>query len=391
MTRVTFLLSKDPETEHGGDLTLSRLVMSLVAESWYVDGICLSGQAGAAASTPMPAGVPLVRVAKPPVRRTGLAVEALRSRRSLVHVRFDTPALVSAVEDCDADVFFAEHSYMAESFLRSAHFGDRGLVVNTVNSESEVWQATRGRLGRVEAPRLVRDELRVARAADAVGTYDAQEAEMYQRAGVSGARWVELTLPPAAQLDLGATGPRLAFIGTRDWPPNQEAFLEALRLWPRIADGIPGAELVIIGARKPGAVDPPYPPGVRDVGFVDDLPGLLATCRALIAPVKTGGGVRVKILDAARAGLPIVGSSAAVGSLKDHLRLPVYDTDGAFVQACRRYLLDRGAAESDGAALYEVNAAHWQDRRPHQAVADLVTLAGQARTGSPPRRPQVSR
>ncbi|WP_059020688.1 glycosyltransferase [Mycobacterium sp. M26] len=390
MTRVTFLLSKDPETEHGGDLTLSRLVMSLVAESCYVDSICLSTHV-ATGSVPMPAGVPLVKVAKPPVRRVSMALGSARTRRSLVHVRFDSPALVSAIENSDADVFFAEHSYMAESFLRSAHSGHRGLVVNTVNSESEVWQATRGRLGRWETPRLLRDELRVARAADAVGTYDAQEAAMYRQSGVPSARWIELTLPPAPQLDLGSTGPRLAFIGTRDWPPNQEAFLESLRLWPRIADGIPGAELVIIGARKPGAVDPPYPPGVRDVGFVDDLPGLLATCRALIAPVRTGGGVRVKVLDAARAGLPIVGSSTAVGSLKDHLRLPVYDTDDEFVQACRRYLLDRAAAQSDGAALYEVNAVHWEQRRPHRALADLVTVARQARTGSPPRRPRVSR
>lgn len=391
MTKVTFLLSKDPETEHGGDLTLSRLVMSLAAEAFEVAGICLSTSVASTVSTPMPAGVPLVKVPKPAVRRLRLAADSVRSRRSLVHGRFDTAALGSAIEDSDADVFFAEHSYMAESYLRSAHFGHRGLVVNTVNSESEVWQATRGRLGRWETPRLLRDELRVARAADAVGTYDAQEAVMYRHAGVSSARWIELTLPPATQLDLGATGPRLAFIGTRDWPPNQEAFLESLRLWPRIADGIPGAELVIIGARKPGAVDPPYPAGARDVGFVDDLPALLATCRALIAPVRTGGGVRVKILDAASAGLPIVGSSTAVGSLKDHLRLPVYDSDETFVQACRRYLLDRRAAEADGAALYEVNAVHWQERRPHQGIAGLVTTAGQATSGSPPRRRQVSR
>ena len=391
MTKVTFLLSKDPEREYGGDLTLSRLVIGIAAQAWPVDAICLSAHPDAPATTAMPAAVPLVKVSKPPVRRVRLAANAIGSRRSLVHVRFDTRELVSAIENSGAGVFFAEHSYMAESFLSSAHAGHRGLVVNTVNSESEVWQATRGRLGRWQAPRLLRDEMRVARAADAVGTYDAEEADMYRGAGVRGARWVALTLPPSPQLNLADTGPRLAFIGTRDWPPNQEAFLEALRLWPQIAEGIPGAELVIIGARKPGAVDPHYPTGVRDVGFVDDLPALLATCRALIAPVRTGGGVRVKVLDAAAAGLPIVGTTAAVGSLKDHLRLPVFDRDEEFVQACRRYLLDRRSAESDGADLYEINAGHWQARRPHQAVAELVTMAATATSGSPPRLPKVSR
>ena len=135
------------------------------------------------------------------------------------------------------------------------------------------------------------------------------------RNGVPGARWLELTLPPADRVDVSATPPRLVFMGIRDWPPNQEAFLHALQLWPRIAAGIPNAELCVIGAKKPGAADPVYPDGVRDLGFVDDLAAFLGTCRAMVAPIKTGGGVRVKILDATRMGLPVIGTTAAMGSL----------------------------------------------------------------------------
>ena len=204
---------------------------------------------------------------------------------------------------------------MAESFLRSAHFGKKRLVVNTHVPEALVWKATRGALGRVEAARLVRDELRVARAADAVATFDADEAEAYRAKGIAGTTWLDLRLPPVAQVDVAATPRRLVLMGTRDWAPNQEAFLDALRLWPKIADGIEDAELCVIGAKKTGTPDATYPAGVRDLGFVDDLHGFLATCRAMIAPVRTGGGVRVKLLDAIRMGLPIVGTTAAVGSL----------------------------------------------------------------------------
>ena len=35
----------------------------------------------------------------------------------------------------------------------------------------------------------------------------------------------------------------------------------------------------------------------------------------MIAPIKTGGGVRVKILDSIRMGLPVIGTTAAIGSL----------------------------------------------------------------------------
>lgn len=378
MTRATFMLSKDPVAEHGGDVELSRLVMRLAADSYEVSVICLSQQPpGRTTADLVDGGAELQRVAKSGVQPLRLLKDTVRTGRSLAHARFDSADLVAAISTAQADVFVAEHSYMAESFLRSAQFGTARLVVNTHVSESLVWRATRGILGRLQEPRLVRDELRVARAADAVGTYDAGEAQFYRANGVPSARWLDLTLPPAEQVDVAATPRRLVLMGTRDWAPNQEAFLTALRLWPRISAGIPDAELAVIGAKHSKAADPPYPEGVRDLGFVDDLPGFLGTCRAMIAPISTGGGVRVKILDAARMGLPVVGTSAAVGSLGDLLELRVHDDDDAFVQECRRLLTDVQAATAAGDRLYELNRQYWQERRPHRAVEALLRGSAQ--------------
>ncbi|WP_319456311.1 MULTISPECIES: glycosyltransferase family 4 protein [unclassified Mycobacterium] len=372
MTKVCFLLSKDPVLEHGGDVEMSRLLIGVAAESFDVSVICLSAESGSVVADFVPGGLPLTRVAKPAVRPLALALAAVRRRRSLVHVRFDSDALVAAIESSDADTFVAEHSYMAESFLRSSHFGKRALIVNTHVSEALVWGATRGLLGRVEAARLVRDELRVALAADAVGTFDAEEAAAYRARGVASARWLGLTLPPADQVDIAASGPRLVLMGTRDWPPNQEAYLRALALWPAISAGIPGAELCVIGARKSGAPEPSHPDGVRDLGFVDDLHAFLGSCRAMIAPIVTGGGVRVKILDAARIGLPVVGTSVAVGSLGQVFDLPVFDGDDAFVAECRRLLTDRDAAVTAGRAIFQANSEYWQEGRVRKPVDSLI-------------------
>ncbi|GAA2544040.1 glycosyltransferase [Mycolicibacterium diernhoferi] len=370
---VCFLLSKDPAADHGGDVELSRLVLELAAQDFEVSAICLSRE---------PAGrldfgpVPLVRVDKAGVQPLRLLLDVARTGRSLVHARFDNDDLVAAIDAAGADIYVAEHSYMAESFLRSSRLGKSRFVVNTHVSESLVWRATRGVLGRLQVGRLLRDELRVARAADAVGTFDAEEAEFYRARGVRNARWMDITLPPAEQVAVASTPRRLVLMGTRDWPPNQEAFEEALRLWPRIAEGIDGAELCVIGAKAAKAPEPEYPAGVRDLGFVDDLPAFLGTCRAMIAPIRTGGGVRVKILDAARMGLPVVGTSAAVGSLGDLLGLGVFDGDAAFIEQCRKYLLDSAGAAEAGDRLYRLNEGYWRDRRPHRAVTDLLGGCG---------------
>jgi polysaccharide biosynthesis protein PslH len=366
---VCFLMSKDPVADHGGDVELSRLVMELAAPKFDVSVICLSHEP---AGTLTFDGVPLVRVSKSGVQPLRLLLDVARTRRSLVHARFDNDDLVAAIDAAGADIYVAEHSYMAESFLRSSRSGRSRFVVNTHVSESLVWRATRGALGRLQVGRLLRDELRVALAADAVGAFDADEAQFYRSRGVRDARWMDITLQPGEQVAVASTPRRLVLMGTRDWPPNQEAFEEALRLWPRIAEGIEGAELCVIGARAAGAAEPRYPPGVRDLGFVDDLPGFLGTCRAMIAPIRTGGGVRVKILDAARMGLPVVGTTAAVGSLGELLGLGVFDGDVAFIEQCRKYLRDSTGAAEAGDRLYRLNQGYWLDHRPHRAVADLL-------------------
>ncbi|HEV7419379.1 MAG TPA: glycosyltransferase family 4 protein [Mycobacterium sp.] len=373
MTKVAFLVSKDPVTEHGGDIELARVVMRLAAEAFEIRAICLSDEPpGALVSDVVNGGLPMLRVQQHPVNRARLLADSVRLRRSLVHVRFDTPELLEAIEASDDDVFVCEHSYMAESLIRSSHFGKTGFVINTVNTESQVWLSTRGVLGKVEAPRLLRDELRVAKLANAVGCYEIEEAEMYRAHGVPDARFMDVTLPPGDQIDVSETPRRLVFLGGRDWPPNQEAFHVALRLWPRISVGIPDAELCVVGAKKTGSTDPVYPDRVRDLGFVNDLPEFLKTCRALMAPIRTGGGVRVKLLDAASQGLAVVGTGPAVGSLRTVFGMSTFDDDEAFVAECRRMLLDRDAAVAVGNHLYEANREHWEEKRPYRAVESLV-------------------
>jgi hypothetical protein len=364
--RATFLLSKDPSVDHGGDIALSRLMMRLAAESVTVDAICLSRESE---PSPDPA---LIRVRKPAVSLPRIAARSLVKRRSVVHTRFTVPEFTAALNRLDPDMFLVEHNYMVESFLDSRHAGSTRMLLNTVNSESLVWVATRGIVGRLEHSRIIADEVRTARAAHAVGTYDQDEAAFYRRNGVARARWLDVTLPPARRATVESSGPRLVFLGDRTWPPNQEAFELLVRWWPSIAHGIPGAELLVIGKPDPASTVRSLPPGMRDIGFAPDLDEVLDGARALLAPISTGGGVRVKMLDAASRGLPIVPTTAALGSLGPVFGIDVVDGEEAFVARAREYLLDREAASREAHRLYEANASRWEQRIPHARVQDWI-------------------
>lgn len=358
--KIGYLLSKDPAAPEGGDLAISRELRTALAAEHEVAVVCLSESV-----REVRRDADAIRVPKPPVDRARLLARSLRSRRSLVHTRFDVPALVAAVDALTAespvDRFIVEHNYMVEAFLRTRAARDGvPLLLNTVNPESSVWATTRGWIGRLELGRIRRDELRTARAATRVGCYDAAEAAAYRDHGVD-ARWLDVTFAPRDPVDVAAAPPRVAFVGYRDWPPNQDAFERLARWWPEIREGIPGAELVVAGLPARGAAPVPLPDGMHDLGYVDDLDALLAGCRALLAPVATGGGVRVKILDAARRGLPVVATTAAVGSLRDVLDLEPVDDRGRFVAAARRMLQDPAHAAAEGARIHAVNARRWTE------------------------------
>lgn len=357
--RVAFLLGKDPALARGGDVTLSTLLRRIAAERHETRVICLSEE-------PDRREHGVVRVAKPPVSLPRIAGRAALRRRSLVHERFDVDGLVAAVEATEADRVVAVHSYLAEPYLRAANGDPARLLISTEVSEAPVWRS-RGLAGRAEARRIERDELRVARRARAIAGYDADEMAARRALGIN-AHWLPLTLPPEPPVDVAGSAPRLVLLGNRQWPPNARAVDRMLGWWPAIARGIPGAELWLVGPR-PG--DPVKMSGVVDHGEVDDVAPLLAECRAMVAPVQVGGGVRVKVLEAAARGLPVVTSPAGVGSIEALLGLDRVPDDG-FVARCRALLTDAGAAAAEGARLHAVNADLWHGRRGRDSVLDWL-------------------
>jgi glycosyltransferase involved in cell wall biosynthesis len=206
----------------------------------------------------------------------------------------------------------------------------------------------------------------VAGAARAVAGYDRDEMDDLRASGVD-AHWLPMTLPPATPVDVASTPPRIVMLGNRLWRPNAEAADTIVRLWPRVAAGVPDAELWLVGPRPAHATDD-LPDGVRDLGMVDDVDAVLDECRALTAPVGVGGGVRVKLLEAAARGLPVVCTTEAVGSIEASIGMHASPDEDAFVARCRELLLDADLAAGEGSRLHSINAARWSERVGQDAV-----------------------
>ncbi len=102
--------------------------------------------------------------------------------------------------------------------------------------------------------------------------------------------------------------PTFAYVGAFRHPPNRQAARVLIdEIVPLLRRRLPEAVVVLAGADLPAdLVDAAQAEGVRYLGWVDDLPGLLGSVTAVLAPIRTGGGMRVKLLEAMACGAPVV-------------------------------------------------------------------------------------
>ena len=348
--KVVFLLSKAPYGRHqDGDTQVSRLLLEAAAQSFDVAGIALADAPTA------PGPIQITEVPKPPLRLLPTVLQSARLGRSMIHTRFAPPALVREIETLDAHLLVARRLYMTQAVLDSgASIGDENLVAFADVLESDVLRRRRSPARpffQLESRRTWRDEVRCARAASRVVALSESERTALAAVLPVPPDPINLVLPALDRpADLG--DPVALFIGDMHWAPNREAAAYVERLWPSIQADAPKARLVMVG-RGTDALK--GADGIDRLGFVEDIDSVWAGASVLLAPIPIGGGVRVKILDAARRGVPVVANRPAVGSTDSYLPVTACQDDSGFVRQASQLLADRVSRKRAGAELYESN------------------------------------
>jgi glycosyltransferase involved in cell wall biosynthesis len=181
-------------------------------------------------------------------------------------------------------------------------------------------------------------------------------------------------LPPRRRHD---RTPVLGLVGGLDYPPNADAAGFAAReVLPRIRAVRPDAELWLIGhvPSSGAAARLADLPGVRLLGRVDDVSATLADVDVAVAPIRFGGGTRIKILEAFAHRVPVVATTVGCEGLRvrDGESLLVADDAAAFAAACLRLLADRRLGDRLTAEAAAVQAARYRWDATRDTVAGLV-------------------
>jgi glycosyltransferase involved in cell wall biosynthesis len=99
-------------------------------------------------------------------------------------------------------------------------------------------------------------------------------------------------------------------LGAMDWLPNAEAINWFLsEIWPAIHVNNPAVTFYYAGRNMPDSFKALKIPGVICAGVVPDADEFIADKNILIVPLRSGGGIRVKILEAMAAGKLVISTS----------------------------------------------------------------------------------
>lgn len=154
--------------------------------------------------------------------------------------------------------------------------------------------------------------------------------------------------------------PEVLFIGSLTHLPNQQAVKWLVNeIWPALKRRLPTARLTVVGRDPPAdLVTLARSAGVTLEGNVPSVRPYYERSRAVVVPIRTGGGIRVKILEALAAARPVVTTQVGAEGLPlvpgEHALFA--DDPEELAEALTRLLTDRPLAErlaANGRALVE--------------------------------------
>jgi glycosyltransferase involved in cell wall biosynthesis len=228
---------------------------------------------------------------------------------------------------------FAFHSREAQGALnRNGRSGSNYWPVLIFDAHNAVWTIL-GRMGKnapwylrpvlgLEAQRVRRYEGLIVRNFDQTLAVTEVDRRALSAAATSSLNATASTMPAISVIPIAVDTGRLQpvrrqpgstnilTLGTLHYPPNADGIRWFLNeVFPLIQGKVPGATLTIIGKNPPEdfldrASHEPH--SIYVTGYVPDLTPYLEKAALMAVPVRAGGGMRVRILEAFARAMPVV-------------------------------------------------------------------------------------
>lgn len=237
-------------------------------------------------------------------------------------VDFDI-CLARVLQEEHFDVIHLESLFMAPYIRTLRKYSKAKIVLRSHNLEYMIWERMASRASgfrklylRFLARGLKKYEIKTMNIVDGIAAISAEDANRFKQLGCTKP---VITIPFGVnladyQIDHSKEEDGSLFhLGSMDWLPNKEAAEWLLDgVWTSAHRKAPLAHLYLAGRRNGDVLDNNLPDGVTMVGEVENAQDFIRSKSVMLVPVKSGGGVRIKIIEGLALGKAIV--STKVGA-----------------------------------------------------------------------------
>jgi glycosyltransferase involved in cell wall biosynthesis len=307
------------------------------------------------------------------------ALMNLFSKESLHIKRFDQQdyrkALERILKETRYDIVQLEYLHMTPYVETIRRYSNAAIILHSHNIEHLVWErmtaSTSNPLKKAYLKGLTRKlrnyELSNLNTFDGIVTVSKNDAGFFSRAGCM---IPIIDIPFIARLSEYGAGetscefPSLFHIGAMNWKPNIEGIAWFLdEVWPHIHRRFPSLKLYLAGRFMPGWIAEKQYPQVVVVGEVPDAKDFIQSKGIMVAPLLSGSGIRIKILESMALARPVIATTIGAEGIPYTAgkNILIADKPEEFTAAIGKCIADRAFCEEVGRAARELIEEEYQN------------------------------
>lgn len=230
-------------------------------------------------------------------------------------------ALQKLLQNEQFDLIQLEAPFIGCYFDVLRKYSKAPIVLRTHNIEYRIWerlasgctQAAKAWYLREQAARLKKFELELISKVDGIVAISEVDAAYFRQNSPNPVCVVPTGMRLAQYQPIGRREincREMHFLGSLDWQPNQEAVQWlAHDIWPAIQQAAPNSTAYVAGKNFPLFLKNLAKPGLQMLGAVPDAHDFMRRHPLCLIPMRSGSGIRIKLLEALALGLPVISST----------------------------------------------------------------------------------